>query len=105
MTETPQPAPADAAIVYAVQYQDATSKTENDWYVMSGRDHNEKFRNPGDGYDETTSMDEAVEIAEALVNRRSFPKDPKSRYYRRVTRSRVITRVTVGQVSATYEAR
>jgi hypothetical protein len=96
----------DTSIVYAVQYQDATSKAE-DWFEMTGRDHNERYRNPSDNGSshETTSMAEAVDTAEALATRRAYPQDPSKYYYTPVTRARIVVRVHTGHVAAVYEAR
>jgi hypothetical protein len=88
-------------IAYEVHYQEADRP---DWFIMTGRDHNEHYRHPSDSPSahETTSLDEATDTAEALVAHRAFPHDPKSPYYRRVVAARVITRVYTGAVSAVY---
>lgn len=99
------PTTPDTSIVYAVQYQTVESK-DDDWYEMSGRDHNQPYEHPpigGSSY-ETSDMDEAVDTAVALSTRRAHPKDPRGPYYRRVTRSRVVVRVYTGHVAAVYEA-
>lgn len=99
------PETPDTSIAYAVQYQDLDSKPD-DWFDMTGRDHNKPYNNPSDGGScyETTSLDEAVDTAEALASRRAYPKDPQSRYYRRVARTRIVVRVYTGHVAAVYEA-
>lgn len=100
------PEKPDTSISYGVQYR-TVDAPDGDWREMSGRNWNEPFQHPaaaGSTY-ETTSLDEAVEIAEALVSRISHPQDPKSRHYRRVTGSRVIVRVYTGHVAAVYTAR
>lgn len=99
------PEKPDTTILYEVQYRTDASKP-GEWFVMDGRDHNEKYRKPGGSLgSETTSMDEAVDTAEALATRRAYPHDPTTRFYRRVTASRVIVRVYTGHVAAVYEAR
>lgn len=106
MDSTTPGTPAEASIAFAVQYRTVDSGEEGDWYSMSGRNWDERtFRYPGDGVDETASMDEAVEIALALVQGRSFPHNPRCHSHRTVTDSRVITRAMVGQVTAVYSAR
>lgn len=100
------PEKPDTSIVYEVQYQDADSKP-NDWFVMDGSDHDQNYCHQDEGNlsSETSSLDEAVDTAEALATGRAYPKDPESRYYRRVLRSRLIVRVYTGHVAAVYEAR
>jgi hypothetical protein len=87
-------------ITYQVHYQ---PKGKTDWYVMTGRDHDERYRNGVvGGVNETASMDEAVETAEALVRGLSHPKDPEGPYRTLVTAACVITIIRASQVSAVY---
>lgn len=106
MPSAPEDHAVSTHLVYEVQYQDTDSGPDG-WYVMPGRNYNEPYRHlPAyhNGY-ATSSMDEAVEIAEALVSKLSFPHDPRGRHHRRITRSRVRTLVYVSQVTAVYEPR
>lgn len=92
----------DWAIRYQVQYQEEGGKPD-DWAIMTGRDHNEKFRSEAEhGMHELTSMDEAVEIAKALVVGISHPHKRSAYYWKEIVASRVVTRVYAGTVSATY---
>lgn len=100
MTDKNEP---NAVLAYEVQYQ-TTASRPGEWFVMSGRDHNQPYRHPGYSAlsSETSDMLEADDTANALVERRAFPHDPKSRYYVRVVAAQVVTRMYFGQVTAVY---
>jgi hypothetical protein len=90
-------------LAYEVQFQDTGSK-EGEWWTMTGRTYNERYRHPGhsNSTHETASMDEAVEIAEALVRGISHPTDPHGQYHRHVVAAQVVTRLYFGTVTAVY---
>lgn len=103
MTDIPADSKAEGTITYAVHYRTVDSK-DDDWFVMTGRNHNERYRHAvanSSGW-ETSSMLEAIDTAEALFNQLAFPGDPTAYHHRRVTDSRVVTMVSVGQVTAVY---
>jgi hypothetical protein len=94
----------ETSITYGVQYQTVESGSA-DWFEMTGRNWDERrFRHDADSgsTSETTSMDEAVEIAEALVTGRSYPSNPRARHHRTVVASRVVIRIHTGQIAAVY---
>lgn len=87
-------------ITYQVQYQE---KGRDDWFIMTRRNHDEVFRNESKyGMHELTSVDEAVEIAEALVNGYSHPHKRDARYWRPIVAAKVITIVRLSVTSAVY---
>lgn len=89
-------------ITYQVHYQQEGGKPD-DWYTMTCRNHGEKFRSEAeDGIHELTSMDEAVEIAEALVRGYSHPHKRDAYYWKKIVASRVFTIVRMSQLSAVY---
>lgn len=100
MTDKP-----DTTFAYAVQYQTEESKP-GEWFEMTGRDHTQPYQHVADSGPayETTSMEEALDTAEALYTRRAYPCDRMAYYYRPVIASRVITRVCTGHVSAVFGA-
>lgn len=94
---------ADARITYQVQYQEEGGKPD-DWFIMTGRSHDERqyHSEAEEGFHELTSMDEAVEIAEALVAGRSHPHKRDAYYWRRIVAARVFTLVRLSQLSGVY---
>lgn len=90
------------AITYQIQYQEEGGKP-NDWFIMTGRHHDESFRSAvDDGMHEISSMDEAVEIAEALVNGYSHPHKRSAYYWRPIVAARVCTIIRAHALSAVY---
>lgn len=89
-------------IHYQVQYQQENGKPD-EWAIMTGRDHKEKFRSDAEyGMHELTDMAEANEIAEALVKGYAHPHKRDAYYWKKIVAARVVTRVYMGSVSATY---
>lgn len=88
------------ALTYQVQYQEAGN---SDWYIMTRRNHDERYRTESDkGMHEVTSLDEALDTAQALAKGYASPAKPGSCYWRRIVAAQVVTIVRVGQVSAVY---
>lgn len=94
---TPTP---DTSITYQVHYQ---TEGRSDFFIMTCRSHGEPYRSEvEDGWHELSSMDEAVEIAEALVNGHAHPHKRDAYYWKRIVASRVYTIVRLSQLSAEY---
>lgn len=90
----------DDPFSYLVQYQ---YKGDTDWCVMTCRDHGEPFRSEiPRSMHEISSMDEAVEIAEALKSGISHPDPRPDRSRRPIVASRVFTIVRLAKVTAVY---